>query len=149
FKQRYLNQPYGDVWLKLRPMAYQSHPYRWATIGKALDHIENARMEDVREFFNRFYHPANAIMVVGGAVKLENVKQLAEKWFGNIPAKPKPIRNLPQEAVQPEARKQTVHATVPLDALYIAFHMPSREKPEYYASDLISDILSRGNSSRL
>ena len=149
FKQRYLNQPYGDVWLKLRPMAYKQHPYQWATIGKSLDHIENANINDVKAFFNRHYNPSNAIMVVGGDVKLEEVKRLSEKWFGTIPAGKKIPRLLPKEGVQTDERKETVQANVPLDALYKVFHMPARTEQGYYAVDLISDILSRGNSSRL
>ena len=149
FKQRYLNQPYGDVWLKLRPMAYKQHPYQWATIGKSLDHIENATINDVKAFFNRHYNPSNAIMVVGGDVKLEEVKRLSEKWFGTIPAGKKIPRILPTEGVQTDERKETVQANVPLDALYKVFHMPARTEQGYYAVDLISDILSRGNSSRL
>jgi predicted Zn-dependent peptidase len=149
FKQRYLNQPYGDVWLKLRPMAYKQHPYQWATIGKSLDHIENATINDVKAFFNRHYNPSNAIMVVGGDVKLEEVKRLSEKWFGTIPAGQKLPRLLPTEGVQTDERKETVKANVPLDALYKVFHMPARTEQGYYAVDLISDILSRGNSSRL
>jgi len=149
FKQRYLNQPYGDVWLKLRPLAYQSHPYQWATIGKELSHIENAKMEDVKAFFHKFYVPANAIMVVAGAVKLSEVKQLAERWFGSIPAGVKPMRNLPVEPPQSTARQEEVRSKVPLNAIYKAFHMPERMDAAYYAADLLSDILSRGNSSRL
>ena len=149
FKQRYLNQPYGDVWLKLRPMAYKQHPYQWATIGKSLDHIENANIDDVKAFFKRHYNPSNAIMVVGGDVKMEEVKRLSEKWFGNIPAGEKLTRLLPIEDDQTEERKETVQANVPLNAIYKVFHMPSRTEAGYYAADLISDILSRGNSSRL
>lgn len=149
FKQRYLNQPYGDVWLKLRPMAYKQHPYQWATIGKSLDHIEHASIDDVKAFFNRHYNPSNAIMVVGGAVKLDEVKRLSEKWFGNIPAGEKHPRVLPIEDDQSEERKDTVYANVPLNAIYKVFHMPARTEAAYYAADLISDILSRGNSSRL
>ncbi|MFA6945618.1 MAG: pitrilysin family protein [Pedobacter sp.] len=149
FKQRYLNQPYGDVWLKLRPMAYKQHPYQWATIGKSLDHIENAGINDVKAFFSRHYNPANAIMVVGGDVKLEEVKRLSEKWFGNIPSGEKLPRLLPVEDDQTEERKETVQANVPLNAIYKVFHMPARTESGYYAADLISDVLSRGNSSRL
>ncbi|MES2873369.1 MAG: pitrilysin family protein [Bacteroidota bacterium] len=149
FKQRYLNQPYGDVWLKLRPLAYKDHPYKWATIGKSLKHIEDATIDDVKAFFNKHYNPANAILVVGGDVKLEEVKRLSEKWFGNIPAAEKLSRMLPVEEVQTEARVETVRANVPMDAIYKVFHMPARTDRGYYSADLISDILSRGNSSRL
>lgn len=149
FKQRYLNQPYGDVWLKLRPLAYKSHPYRWATIGKELSHIEQASIEDVKNFFTKFYNPSNAIMVVGGDIDTEDVHKLAEKWFGSIPGGEMPQRNLPTEAPQQEPRRETVYADVPLDAIYMTFHMPARTEQGYYETDLISDILSRGNSSRL
>jgi len=149
FKQRYLNQPYGDVWLKLRPLAYKKHPYQWATIGQDLKQIEEAKMEDVKAFFQKHYNPQNAIMVVGGNVKTEEIKALAEKWFAPIPAGEKYTRDLPQEDPQTEARKETVHAAVPLDSLYIAFKMPNREDAEYQTYDLMADILSQGQSSRL
>lgn len=149
FKQRYLNQPYGDVWLKLRPLVYKKHPYRWATIGKELSHIENAQMEDVRAFFNRYYTPSNAIMVVGGAVTTAEVRQLSEKWFGNIPSSPKPLRNLPAEPEQTAEQREIIKADVPLNALYMVFHCPARKEQGYYEADLISDLLSRGNASRL
>jgi zinc protease len=149
FKQRYLNQPYGDVWLKLRPMVYKQHPYRWATIGKTIKHIEDAKIEDVKAFFKKHYNPQNAIMVVGGDVKTEDIKAMAEKWFGPIPAGDKYVRNLPQEPVQNDERRETVTAKVPLNDVYIAFQMEGRLDNSYYAVELMSDILSRGNSSRL
>jgi len=149
FKQRYLNQPYGDVWLRLRPMVYKKHPYRWDTIGKTIEHIENAKIGDVKSFFKKHYNPQNAIMVVGGDVKMEQVKQLAEKWFGPIPAGEKYHRDLPQEPLQHEERRDTVTAKVPLNDVYIAFQMEGRFDKAYYAVELLSDILSRGNSSRL
>ena len=149
FKQRYLNQPYGDVWLRLRPLAYRVHPYRWATIGKSLAHIEQAKMADVKAFFAKHYTPENAILVVAGDVKLDVVQQLAEKWFGPIAARGKYVRQLPVEPEQLEERREVVHADVPLDSLYLAFHGPARQEPDYYAMDLISDLLSRGTSSRL
>lgn len=149
FKQRYLNQPYGDVWLKLRPMVYKKHPYRWATIGKTIKHIEDAKIEDVKAFFKKHYNPQNAIMVVGGDVKTEDIKAMAEKWFGPIPAGDKYVRNLPQEPAQNDERRETVTAKVPLNDVYIAFQMEGRLDESYYAVELMSDILSRGNSSRL
>ncbi len=149
FNQRYLNQPYGDVWLKLRPLAYQSHPYRWATIGKDISHIENAVMDDVRSFFFTHYLPNNAIMVVAGAVKLEVVKKLCKKWFEPIPAGTLKPRKLPKEAKQTAARQLEIEAKVPLNNLYKAYHMPGRYADDFMASDLLSDILGRGKSSRL
>jgi zinc protease len=149
FKQRYLNQPYGDVWLKLRPLVYKKHPYQWATIGKELSHIENAKIEDVKAFFKKHYNPQNAILVVGGDVNVAQVKVLAEKWFEPIPAGEKYHRNLPQEPEQLEERYETVTGKVPLNSLYMVFHAPGRTDAESYPVELLADILSRGNSSRL
>ena len=148
FKQRYLNQPYGDAWLKLRPLAYQVHPYQWATIGKEISHIENATMDDVRAFFFRYYVPDNAILVVAGNVTVAQVKNLSEKWFGPIQPGKKP-RRLPQEPQQNQKRFMEVKAQVPADAFYKAWHMPGRFDPDYYAIDLLTDLLGRGPSSRL
>ncbi len=149
FKQRYLNQPYGDVWLLLRPLAYHLHPYKWATIGKEISHIENATMTDVKDFFKKHYHPANAILVVAGNIDLASVKQLSEKWFEPIEALTKVPRQLLVEPKQTEARKLTVERDVPASAIYKVYHMCARTDKEYHTTDLISDILSRGNSSRL
>ncbi|WP_080241161.1 M16 family metallopeptidase [Spirosoma rigui] len=149
FKQRYLNQPYGDVWLKLRPLVYKEHPYRWATIGKDISHIENATLDDVRHFFYKYYLPNNAVLVVAGNVTTEQVKQLCAKWFAPIPAGEQYIRNVPVEPVQTAARKLEVSAKVPLNGLYKAYHMPGRFDPGYQTADLLSDMLGRSKSSRL
>ena len=149
FKEHYLNKPYGDVWFKLRELAYTTHPYRWQTIGKELSHIENATIDDVKNFFSKHYRPVNAILVVAGNVKTEQVKQLAEKWFGSIPAGEKYNRSLPAEPKQTAPRNLKIKAKVPLDALYKCWHMDARLDDGYYATELITDILSGGGSSRL
>jgi len=149
FKQRYLNQPYGDVWLKLRPLVYKQHPYRWATIGEKLEHIADAKIDAVKAFFKKHYNPQNAIMVVGGNVKTEDVKLLAEKWFGPIPTGEKYHRNLPLEPAQTDERRETLSGKVPLNSLYIAFQADERLADTYHTTDLLSDILGRGQSSRL
>lgn len=149
FKEHYINQPYGDVWHKLRALAYTTHPYQWPTIGKTLEHIEQAQLNDVKNFFFNFYRPDNAILVVAGNVKADEVLALAEEWFGEIPSGNTPKKNIPVEPPQREARSLTVHSDVPLDAIYKAWHMPGRLQPGYYAVDLISDILSGGKSGRL
>lgn len=149
FKEHYINKPYGDAWHKMRELAYQVHPYRWMTIGKELSHVEKAKLEDVKKFFFKFYRPVNAILVVAGNVTTEQARQLAEKWFGNIPSGEKYHRSLPQEPVQMQARKMEVKADVPLDALYKSWHISSRLDKGYYIADLITDILSGGGSSRL
>ena len=149
FKQRYFNQPYGDVWLLLRPLAYTTHPYNWPTIGKEIKHIEDAKMDDVKSFFHTFYNPTNAIMVVAGNATLEETKLLTQKWFAPIEGKTKIPRNLPKEPKQTEARTLTVERDVPLDAIYKAYHMCKRMDADFYAMDMLSDILSNGDSSRL
>jgi predicted Zn-dependent peptidase len=149
FKEHYISKPYGDVWHRLRKLAYTTHPYSWMTIGKELSHIENAKLQDVKDFFFKYYRPVNAIMVVAGNVTTEKVKALAEKWFGDIPSGEKYNRNLPQEPEQKEERKEEVKANVPLDALYKCWHIYSRLDKRYYITDLLIDILSGGGSSRL
>jgi zinc protease len=149
FKQRYLNQPYGDVWLKLRPLTYKVHPYQWATIGKEISHIENATLDDVKEFFFRHYVPANAVLVVAGNVTTDQVKRLSEKWFGPIPSPKMNARMLPKEPQQTQKRFLEMEADVPANAFYKAWHMPGRFHEDYYTSDLMSDVLSRGQSSRM
>ena len=149
FKEHYLNKPFGDVWHKMRSIAYTTHPYRWMTIGAELSHIENATLEDVKRFFFKHYRPANAILTVAGHVTTAQVRQLAEKWFGDIPSGEHYIRHLPQEPVQTTPRKLEVHANVPVDAFYKCWHICSRTDRRYYATDLLTEVLSGGGSSRL
>ena len=149
FKEHYINQPYGEVWHRLRELAYSTHPYQWPTIGKKLEHIEDARLNDVKSFFYKYYRPDNAILVVAGAVEAAQVFELAEKWFGNIAAGNTPARKLTPEPIQKELKSLTLHADVPLDAIYKAWHMPARMDATYYAADLITDVLSGGKSGRL
>jgi zinc protease len=149
FKQNYLNKPFGDIWLLLRPLAYKVHPYQWSTIGKSIEPIQNATMEDVKDFYARFYNPNNAILVLAGNTTVEEVKTMAEKWFGPIPAGVELKRNLPVEPQQTEARSLTVERDVPLDSLYKAYHMCRKMDDDYPVVDLMSDVLSNGNSSRL
>lgn len=149
FNQRYLNQPYGDVWLKLRPIAYQKHPYQWPTIGKEPRHIEEATMDDVKSFFNAHYHPSNAILVIAGDLTEEKALHLTEKWFGPIPAGQAPKNGIIQEPIQSGARHLEVTANVPSDSLYKAFHMPGRRGAPYHQADLLSDMLGQGKSSIL
>lgn len=149
FKEHYINKPYGDVWFKLRELAYTTHPYRWQTIGKELSHIENAQIDDVKHFFFKHYRPVNAILAVAGNITAAKVMELAEKWFGDIPAGEKYIRNLPVEPPQTAARMIKVKANVPLDALYKCWHIYPRMDQRYYCADLITEILSGGGSSRL
>lgn len=149
FKQSYLNQPYGDVWLLLKPLAYKHHPYQWNTIGKEIKHIEDARIEDVKAFYKKHYNPNNAILVVAGNVESAEILALTEKWFGGIPAGNLAVEEFSQEPEQNEKRFLEVQRNVPVDALYKAFHMANRGSRDYYIADLLSDILSNGNSSRL
>lgn len=149
FKEHYINKPYGDIWHKMRELAYKVHPYRWMTIGKELSHVEKAHIDDVKAFFFKHYRPVNAILVVAGNVQVEQVKQLAAKWFGPIPMGDQYVRNLPQEPVQTAARRQVVEADVPVDAFLATWHMDARLDKGYYIADLITEVLGGGASSRL
>ena len=149
FKQRNLNQPYGDVGHLVRGLAYQTHPYQWPTIGKEPAHIENATLDEVKDFFFRFYAPNNAILSVTGNISFEDTVALAEKWFGPIPQRDVRPRNLPKELQQTEERRLVVERNVPVDALYMAFHKCDRKHSDYHTFDLMSDILCNGRSSRL
>ncbi len=149
FRQRYFNQPYGDIWLNLRPLAYKVHPYLWPTIGKCIEHIEGATLKDVENFFYQHYAPNNAIMCVSGNVELEQVKELSEKWFGPIARRDIADRTLPVEPEQTESRFLELNRDVPLDALYKSYHMCGKNDDDFYCADLLSDVLSNGDSSRL
>ena len=149
FKEHYINKPYGDAWHKMRELAYKVHPYKWMTIGKQLSHVEDARLQDVKDFFFKHYTPVNAILTVAGNVTVEQVKRLAEKWFGDIPPGQKYVRHLPVEPKQTEGRHLEIKAGVPLDAFYKTWHMAPRLDKRYYTTDLITEILGSGASSRL
>ena len=149
FKEQYINKPYGDVWHKLRELAYKVHPYKWMTIGQDLSHIENAKLQDVKDFFYKHYTPSNAILTVAGNVTVEQVKALAEKWFGDIPAGKKYVRKIKQEPEQKEPRMMEVAESVPLNALYKCWHIGSRLDKRYYVDEVITEILGGGASSRL
>jgi len=149
FKEHYINQPYGDIWHLLSDLSYKVHPYRWPTIGKELSHIENAVLDDVKEFFYKYYRPNNAILVVAGNVQTEAIKKLSEKWFGDIPPGDIPAKDFPSEPTQTEPRQLNKKADVPVNAILKSYHMYNRKDSRYYAADLITDILSNGDSSRL
>jgi predicted Zn-dependent peptidase len=147
FKQRYLNKPYGDIWLELAPLAYTHHPYLWPTIGKNIKHIEEATLEDVKAFFKKHYSPSNAILSIAGNIDIEQTKKDIEKWFGPIPSGNKYDRELKQEPLQSEKRTLTLKRDVPQSAINKVFHMPARMEEGYLSGDLISDLLGRGFSS--
>lgn len=149
FNQRYLNQPYGDVWLLLRPLAYKVHPYGWPTIGKEPDHIRNATLSDVKDFFFKHYAPNNAILSIAGPITTKEIRELSSKWFGEIEPRTINKRNLPKEPPQTEKRVLEVERDVPFDSIYKVYHMSKRQHDDFHASDMISDILSNGKSSRL
>lgn len=150
YKQRYLNHPYGDIWLKLRPLAYRVHPYRWPTIGADIAHIEEANLEEVQAFFHRFYAPDNAILSISGNITVEKALELVKKWFGDIPPAHRPATQLPQEPPQTAARTLTCEGNhVPASAIYLAFPMGARASDHFYGCDILSDMLSNGQSSRM
>ena len=148
FKETCLNQPFGDVWHYLYDLAYEQHAYNWPTIGKSLTHIEGFNVADARAFYQSYYGPNNAILTIAGNLPAD-IEKLIEKWFGGIPVRNRPVRQIPVEKVQSEKRLREHQSNVPLDALYMAFHMPGRTDSSYYACDFLSDVLSNGKSSRL
>lgn len=158
YHQRYENQPYGDLWMLLRPLCYKRHPYRWNTIGATIEHVQQATIQEVEDFFFRYYRPDNCVLAVAGNVKDAEVLELAEKYFGSIVRSDGVrehtetmafSRHYDQEEPQTEARRMQVHRPVPSDSLVMAFPMCARNHPDYYAFDIISDILSNGSSSRM
>ena len=149
YRQRYLNQPYGDQTLLLRALAYKTHPYRWAAIGLTPDHIAQATLDDVREFYRTHYHPSNAILSMSADIEEERMLALAEKWFGDLPDRPAAPCPIPQEPPQTEARREEVQRDVPATTVTVAYPMGGRLSPDFYTADLVSDLLSGGDSSRL
>lgn len=147
FKQRYLNKPYGDIWLELSPLAYKTHPYLWSTIGKSIAHIEDATMADVKAFFTKHYSPSNAILSIAGNLNMDQCKEWIQKWFGPLPSGTKYKRSLPKEQAQKEKRTLHLVRDVPQSSINKVYHMPSRTDIDYLCGDLISDLLGRGNSS--
>lgn len=149
FKQRFLNQPYGDVMLMLRPQTYTTHPYRWPTIGMDITHLEKVDLDHVKIFFSHHYTPGNAILTLSGNIEPDRAYDLAVKWFGSVPKRKTANRNLPQEPAQIQGKKLTVERNVPSDALYKAWHIGPRISKEYPALDLLTDLLAGGESGRL
>lgn len=149
FRQRYYNQPYGDIWLYLRPLAYKKHPYKWPVIGKCIEHIESAHLEDVKNFFYHHYAPNNAIMAVAGNLEFDQVKELSQKWFGPIEKRDVASCEKTPEPEQTEAQFLELERDVPMNAIYKAYHMCGKDSMDYYPTDLLSDVLSNGQSSRL
>jgi predicted Zn-dependent peptidase len=149
FKQRYVNQPYGDAMLLLRPLSYSTHPYRWPTIGMDISHIENITLDNVRDFFSSHYTPDNAILAITGNIAPGKAFDLAGRWFESIPQGIRKERNLPAEPRQTLEKKLSVERNVPSNALYKTWHMGSRLSNEYHTFDLLTDLLSGGESGRL
>ncbi|MBN8681930.1 MAG: insulinase family protein [Chitinophagales bacterium] len=149
FKETCLNEPYGDMWHHLNAMVYPEHPYRWPVIGLTPEHIEQATLTEVRDFYKKWYTPANAVLCIAGNLSAQESFELAEKWFGDIPGGSKPRRNMPVLPAQTAPLYKEVEADVPVPALFLAFRMPARLEPDFYVIDLLSDILAQGHSSRL
>ena len=149
FRQRYLNQPYGDQTMLLRALAYKVHPYRWATIGLTIDHIAGATLEEVEAFYRAHYRPSNAVLSISADIEEERMLELAEKWFAPLADHPADAVAIPQEPVQTEARREEVERDVPASTLTVAYHMGGRTDADFYTADLVSDLLSGGDSGRL
>lgn len=160
FKLNYINQPYGDISHILAALSYKQHPYRWPTIGLKLSHIADATMDDVKQFFYRFYRPSNAILAITGNISWDDALRLTEKWYGDIPSLHTyshssfsdevgiPHSSFPPEPPQLRQRRKTVHRNVPHSVLIMAFHIPARMHPDFQVCDMISDVLANGKSAR-
>ena len=149
FKEHYINKPYGDTWKYLRELCYTQHPYRWMTIGKELAHIENAQLQDVKNFFFKHYRPVNAVLCVAGNITTAEVKAYAEKWFEPIESGEPYVRNIAKEPLQTAPRMQIIEKDVPVSVIFKAYHIANRLDKKYYAADVITEIFSGGQSSRL
>ena len=149
YRQRYLNQPYGDQMMLLRALSYRVHPYRWATIGLSPDHIADATMEEVQAFYRTYYHPSNAILSISADLDEERMLELAGRWFAPLADRPHPTVPIPQEPPQEAARREEVERDVPATTVSVAYHMGGRTSAEFFVGDLVSDLLSGGDSSRL
>ena len=149
FRQRYLNQPYGDQTMLLRALAYKVHPYRWATIGLTTDHIAGATLEEVEAFYRAHYRPSNAVLSISADIEEERMLELAEKWFAPLADHPADAAAIPQEPAQTEARREEVERDVPASTVTVAYHMGGRTEGDFYTADLVSDLLSGGDSGRL
>lgn len=148
FKETSINQPYGDLWHELSALAYSTHPYKWPTIGLVPEHISEAELSDVKAFFDKYYKPSNAVLIIAGKYD-SDIKAKVSHWFGGIEGGEVNFSPIPAEPVQQTFRKKTVKRKVPADALYLAFHMPDRNHKDFIVYDLLSDVLSGGRSARL
>ena len=149
FKQRYLNQPYGDEQLLLRDLCYKVHPYRWSAIGISPEHIERATLEDVRAFYDKHYRPSQAILSISADLPEEEMLDMAEHYFAGIEDVGGDIAPVVKEPVQTEPRRLEVEREVPATDITIAFHMGDRLSRDFFLGDLASDLLAGGESSRL
>lgn len=148
FKETCLNEPYGDMWHHLSALCYTRHPYQWPTIGKHLDHIANATIDQVAVFFEQYYKPENAVVVLAGNITISKGFELVQKWFGDIPKGNFKKNALEVEPVQSTPRQKVLTQNVPHEAIYQGYHMGTRLSDSYYACDLLSDVLANGRSSR-
>ena len=149
FKEHFLNKPYGDMWMLFNEAVFEQHPYQWLPIGKEIAHIESVNLEMIKSFYHHYYAPQNAVIAIAGNVRFEEIVLLVEKWFGSIPKRGHIERDIPQELLQNVPRKIEVSRKVPYDMLLKGWKMCGRLAPDFYAFDLLSDMLGTGKSSYL
>lgn len=148
-RYRYENTPYGSVWVKIPENAFKVHPYRWPVIGYE-ESLDRATLQDVKEFYEAYYVPNNAVLVIAGDVEANGVKMLVEKYFGGIPRGKRPTLTVTAvEPPQSREYRETVPDNVELPAVFQAYHIPEEGSSDYYALQLLADILVTGESSRL
>ena len=142
------NSPWRMLGEAVNAAAFQEHPYHWSVIGYESD-IKNWTKEDLEEYFKTYYAPNNCVVVVSGNVKVAEVKRLAEKYLEPIPANKEPKAVHLLEPPQTGERRVTVQKEVATPYLMIAYHTPETKHKDYYALDILSSVLSSGNTSRL
>lgn len=148
-KQSYDNRPYGSLLPELLKHAFTKHPYQWATIGNA-DHIKAAKDEEFKKFYESFYVPNNAVLVLAGDINFADAKTMVEKYFTDIPSKKGEIyRPTITEDIKTTEVRDTIYDNIQLPAIFEAYHIPAMGSDDYYAVEMLSQLLATGQSSRL
>lgn len=148
-KQSVDNRPYGSLLQELQSHAFTKHPYKWTVIGNA-DHIRAAKDEEFKKFYDSFYVPNNAVLVLAGDINFKDAKKLVEKYFSDIPKLDKEIYrpNILEDIKHAEVR-DTIYDNIQLPAVFQAYHIPKMGSTDYYAVEILSQLLATGQSSRL
>ena len=147
-RQRYENQPYGSILIEVLKRAYTVHPYKWPTIG-FMEDLNAASEKDYKDFYETYYVPNNAVLVVAGDVDPKEARRLVEAYFGPIARGRDLTRRQVEEPVLKGEVRDVVYDNIQLPAVVQAYRIPAYGTPDFYAVDMVNRLLSSGNSSRL